>query len=376
MQSYKEKMDYKTRNCIYVEKILPLQATNSTICCISLIMRHTLFIYLLSLLLTLLTFTSCTRELDVAYPNTPEGNFEALWHIIDTKYCFVEEKGIDWQFLHDAYLPAIRKISAQGMYSDTLFYTLAAMLNHLHDGHVNLYSHFDVSRSREWYEHYPTIYDEKILYNDSYLGKNYRIAGGLHYNVLANGKVGIVRYDSFSGSINLMPIVLASLRNCKGLILDVRHNGGGYITNALDMAAYFFSEDKTIGYQSHKTGEGHTDFSELQPMRVEADCQWDKPVIVLMDRHSYSATNLFVSAMRDADNAMLVGCRSGGGGGVPMSYELPNGWLVRFSSVKMYDAEKLSIEEGISPDISLTWDSTLVDSDPIIDFAVNYILHQ
>ncbi len=322
-----------------------------------------------------MVLSSCTRELDVAHPNTPEGNFEALWEIIDTKYCYLDEKGVDWQRVHDAYLPGIRKISPRGTYGDTLFYTLGAMLNHLQDGHVNLYSHFDVSRSREWYESYPTLYDADILYNDNYLGKYYRIAGGLHYNVVAEGKVGLVRYSSFSSSISLMSIVLGSLRQCEGLILDVRHNGGGYLTNATEMASYFFSETRTVGYQSHKTGAGHHDFSALQPMDVTGNMQWNKPVIVLMDRHSYSATNMFVSAMREADNALLVGCRSGGGGGMPMSYELPNGWLVRFSSVKMYDAQKESIEAGIQPDIDMVWDSTLVDKDPLIEYAIERILN-
>ncbi len=339
-------------------------------------MKDKFYIFVLLLGSWLLTLASCTRELDVAYPNTPEGNFEALWHIIDTKYCFVEEKGIDWQFVHDAYKPIVEKISQQGIYGDTLFYTFGAMLNHLQDGHVNLYSHFDVTRSRDWYAGYPIIFDDDILYNDSYLGTHYRMAGGLHYTVLEQGKVGLIRYASFSSSINLMPIVLSSLRNCEGLVLDVRNNGGGYISNALTLASYFFSETRTVGYQSHKTDEGHWDFSPLQPIIVDGNKQWEKPVVVLIDRYSYSATNLFVSAMRYADNALIMGCRSGGGGGVPMSYELPNGWQVRFSSVKMYDADKQSIEEGVKPDISLVWDSTLVDKDPIIDCAVQYILKE
>ncbi len=332
-------------------------------------------LWMLSVLNMLVLFSSCTQELDVAHPNTTEGNFEALWEIIDTKYCFVEEKDVDWNKVHDTYLPLIRKISSKGPYGDTLFYTLGSMLNHLQDGHVNLYSHFDVSRSREWFEGYPTIYDDKILYSERYLGDYYRIAGGLHYNVLEKGKVGIIRYDSFSESIGLMPVVLASLRGCEGLIIDVRNNGGGYITNALEMAGYFYDETRVVGYQSHKTGPGHYDFSQLEPMTIEGNKQWGKPVIVLMDRHSYSATNLFVSAMRYAENALLIGCKSGGGGGMPMSYELPNGWLVRFSSVKMYDAEKKSIEEGIIPDISLEWDSTQVGKDPIIEYAIKQILH-
>ncbi len=335
-------------------------------------MKHILYIVLFSIMG--LSLHSCTQELDVAYPNTPEGNFEALWHIIDTKYCFTEEKGIDWQRVHDVYKPYIQKISPEGMYSDSLFYYLAGMLNHLQDGHVNLYSHFDVSRSIEWYKDYPIIYDADILYNENYLGDYYRIAGGIHYNVLAEGKVGLIRYDSFSGSLSLMPIVLGSFKHCEGIILDVRNNGGGAITNALELASYFFLEDQIAGYQSHKTGDGHFDFSEFVPLTITANMQWEKPVIILMDRKSYSATNIFVSTMRDAPHATLIGCKSGGGGGMPLSYELPNGWMVRFSSVKTYDKDKQSIEEGIMPDISLRWDSTSVDRDPIIDYAVQHIL--
>ncbi len=318
--------------------------------------------------------TSCIKELEVAHPNTPEGTFQALWEIIDTKYCFVEEKNIDWDFVYDAYLPLVEKLSPAQTYGDSLFYIMASMLNHLKDGHVNLYSHFDVSRSTDWYKDYPVIFDEDIIYNEHYLGEYYRIAGGLHYTVLAEGKVGYIRYESFSGSIGLMPIVLSSLRNCKGLIIDVRNNGGGYISNALEMASYFFSESKTIGYQSHKNGKGHFDYSTPTPLQVDSNRLATSPVIVLMDRRSYSATNLFVNAMRYADDALLVGCTSGGGGGVPLSYELPNGWLVRFSSVRMTDAEGVSIEEGIKPDITLTWDSTATDRDNIIDWAVNKVL--
>ena len=65
---------------------------------------------------------------------------------------------------------------------------------------------------------------------------------------------------------------------------------------------------------------------------------------------------------------------SGGGGGMPMSYELPNGWTVRFSSVKMYNAEGNSIEEGVPPHIldSLPANPT---QDNLIEHAIQIINH-
>ena len=99
--------------------------------------------------------------------------------------------------------------------------------------------------------------------------------------------------------------------------------------------------------------------------------RWLRPVVVLSNRHSYSATNSFISMMRYADNAAIVGGVSGGGGGMPMSYELPCGWTVRFSSVRMYDRDKHDIEQGITPHVLVNMVST--DKDDIIEKAIQLI---
>ena len=59
---------------------------------------------------------------------------------------------------------------------------------------------------------------------------------------------------------------------------------------------------------------------------------------------------------------------------MPMSYELPIGWMVRFSSVRMYDRDKKDIEPGIAPDITVTMTST--DKDDIIEKAIQWINKQ
>ena len=99
--------------------------------------------------------------------------------------------------------------------------------------------------------------------------------------------------------------------------------------------------------------------------------KWLRPVIVLQNRHTYSAANSFVNAMRYGRNVLLLGGMSGGGGGMPLSYELPNGWLIRFSSIRMYDADHKSIEGGIAPHVYETLRST--DKDDLIEHAVQLI---
>lgn len=314
---------------------------------------------------------SCRSKEEMSFSTDPVDNIEALWDIIDTKYCYVEAKGVDWQAIHDEYIPKASVLPKNNPVA--LFDLCAAMLDSLQDGHVNLYSAFDVSHNTAWYDSFPNNFNTEL--QKLYL-RNYRIAGSLYYCLVDSGQVGYIYYPSFSSGFGESNIawIFAGFNKCRGLIIDVRGNGGGEITNAYRLAAPFFTENQTIGYWQHKTGPKHNDFSAMEPLDLDVsliDTKWDKPVVVLCNRHSYSATNLFISIMRYAKNATIVGGVSGGGGGMPMSYEMPNGWLVRFSSIRMYDREKKDIEPGIQPDILVTMQST--DKDDIIEKAIEVI---
>lgn len=325
----------------------------------------------LKILLLPLLAISCTHPFGDVVDNTPVGNFEVLWKTIDTKYCFVEDKAVDWDAVYDRYLPAVKALQSKNEIA--LFDTLASMLDLLEDGHVNLYSHFDVSSSTKWYEGYPDHYNWGVI-QSQYL-HDYRTVGGMIYGKIADD-IGYIDYSSFSSSFsagNLKSIFTAFL-DCKGLILDVRHNGGGEMENAYLLASAFFKEDKVVGYWQHKSGAGHTDFSPLKEMVVKADdmhSKWLRPVVVLCDRRTYSAANFFVSVMRYAPQATIIGCTSGGGGGMPLSYELPNGWMVRFSSIRMLDSARVSIEPGVEPDIKVV--TTTTQQDEVIMAAIDFI---
>ena len=98
---------------------------------------------ILSLLL-LLSLISCVDVTE--HEDTPEGNFEALWRIIDEHYCFFDYKqqvyGLDWDAIYNIY-----KVRAKGPMNDyQLFEVLTDMLSELKDGHVNLYTSFDNGR--------------------------------------------------------------------------------------------------------------------------------------------------------------------------------------------------------------------------------------
>jgi hypothetical protein len=282
------------------------------------------------------------------YDNTPRGNFKALWQILDEHYCFFDYKGVDWNQIYNHYSQRVD----DRMGNESLFLLLDEMLQELQDGHVNLSSAFDVGRYWKWFEDYPANYRQELV--DAYLGTDYHIAGGLRYRIL-NDNIGYVRYADFSTAIGEsgLDYMIDKLSLCSGIIIDIRNNGGGLLTNSTKFSARFFNEKTTVGYIRHKTGKGHNDFSEHFPISVEPSTRlrYQKPVIVLTNRKCYSATNDFVNAMRYAPNATLLGDKTGGGSGLPFSSELPNGWSVRFSACPMYDRDMQQIEFGIEPHI-------------------------
>ena len=327
--------------------------------------------HILPYLALILVLTACHSRDEVSYSADPVTNIEALWEIIDTRYCYVEQKNVDWDAVRETYVAKAEQLQKNDIVG--LFDLCAEMLNLLQDGHVNLYSPFDRSYSTAWYDTYPANFNSSL--QALYL-KDYRIAGSLYYCTVDNDSIGYIYYSSFSNGFSAGNIawVFNAFKNCRGLIIDVRNNGGGDLTNSYLLSSPFFTENRTVGYWQHKTGPGHNDFSPMEPLMSDISLcgsKWMRPTVVLCNRRSYSATNSFVNMMRYADNALIVGGTSGGGGGMPMSYELPIGWTVRFSSVRMYDADKKDIEQGIEPDVLVNMVST--DKDDIIEKAIELI---
>lgn len=324
------------------------------------------------------------------YTTSPTENFEVLWKILDEHYCFFEYKDIDWNEVHSRYRAQIDN----SMNQYELFSLLGDLLAELKDGHTNLISPFNIARYWKWYEDFPKNFDEQIQSN--YLGTDYLIASGMKYRTFPKGgspslptgvssllkdSIGYIYYESFSsgvGETNL-DYILYHFKDCKGLIIDVRENGGGTVTYADRIAARFAKDKLLTGYMVHKTGPEHNAFSEPYPIYLTPSDRicWHRPVVVITNRRCYSATNDFVNKMRLFPQVTIMGDRTGGGSGLPFYSELPNGWSVRFSACPMLNVDKEDTEFGIDPDIFVQMqpEDIAKGEDTIINEAISLLIN-
>lgn len=308
------------------------------------------------------------------FDDTADGNLEALWTIIDEHYCFLDEKGVDW----DGVLPIYRKRLHTGMTQREYFDVCAQMLDTLRDGHVNLSSTFNTSYYRKWWSDYPQDFNLRTL-QDNCLEFDYSTTSGIIYKILPDS-IGYMYIASFSSPIGESNLdwILHYFKDCKALVIDIRNNGGGMLTNVETLVGRFIEQEICAGFIRHKTGPGHNDFSKWQEVRYQpSDGRIpfiNKPIIVVTNRSCFSAANDFVSVMKELPNVKIVGARTGGGSGMPFSSELPNGWSVRFSACPMTDAHGISTEEGIDPspncEVHSPDDELAAGIDHIFEFAV------
>lgn len=305
------------------------------------------------------------------------GNFDAVADIIDRHYCFLEEKGLDWKEVVNYY----RGFVTPETNEVELFFICAQMLDELKDGHVNLSSRFSSSYYRNWWSDYPQDFNLRTV-EEYYLDFNWLTTSGIYYKQIQN-EIAYMYYPSFSYTVSetSLDYILAILLNSRGLIIDIRDNGGGALTNINTLVGRFIDQPFIGGYLKHKTGPGHNDFSEPYAIEYkpapEGRIKWNGDIVVLTNRSCFSAANNFVSVMKQLPNVKIVGAKTGGGGGLPFSSEIPIGWSVRFSACPILDAEGNVIENGIDPspgcEVHSPEEELAQGKDAILDFAIDLL---
>lgn len=303
----------------------------------------------------------------------PQENLDYLWEQCDEKYSYFELKGVDWDQVKVKYSSKVY----DGMYDDSLFTVMGEMLSELKDDHTNLISPFNVSRFGVKYQAQDN-FDWRII-EDHYLSTDYYISGPFSHDYLANNRIGYVRFPAFTGTIDdfNLDFVLTRYQFTEGLIIDMRENGGGAVSDVFKILSRLVDQPTTVYYSRIKSGKGHNEFSQPEAAVVQPSnaVRYLKPIIMLVDRGTYSAGSFTSLATKAIPNVQLMGDTTGGGLGLPNGGQLPNGWTYRFSITQTLDLNmKPDYEMGVPPDHYVLFDWNNRNRDEILDAAIRELL--
>lgn len=327
--------------------------------------------YLFILFTCLSILTSCEKiflEKELA-STSPQKNFDYLWTECNEKYAYFNLKNINWDLIKERYQSKL----SEEMSEDSLFNVLGAMLSELKDDHVNLLSNFNISRFNVKYSSQDN-FDWRII-QDHYLSQSFYTSGPLIHNFIDNGNIGYIRFSSFTGTLDPtnLDFVFNRYKDTKGVILDLRENGGGAAKDIFSLLSRFVDTEVLIYYSRIKSGKEHSDFSIAEPVYITPynGIKYPHKVVVLTDRSTYSAGSFFSLASKALPNIVLIGDTTGGGLGIPNGGQLPNGWTYRFSISQALDLDKSpNYEKGVPPDILMFFDWNNLTKDEIIERAL------
>jgi hypothetical protein len=304
--------------------------------------------------------------------NNPENVFDFAWKTLDEKYSFFQFKGIDWDSIYNVYKPQVY----DQMPDTALFQLLGKMLFTLRDGHITLTDPQRGILFYQWYDPDATNYKASII-RKHYLQDNFNRDGALIYKKLDD--VGYIHYLSNNEMVTVqdMKRIIASFGDVKGIILDIRNNPGGEVLSARNIASAFNPSPRLASYWLFKSGPGRDNFSSPSPFYLTSSGSevFSKKIAVLTNKVSYSATNDLALMLKSLPNAFLIGDSTGGGGGIPMHTDLPNGWVMSYSTTQTLAPDGTNVEDGIAPDfyVLFTSEDTLKMIDPIIERAFQEI---
>ncbi len=165
-----------------------------------------------------------------------------------------------------------------------------------------------------------------------------------------NKDLGYIKLKSFNENSDkqFLNIVKKFERDSKvkGYILDLRNNPGGLLTQAINITDFFLDDGEIVSTKGRKESETRKFFAK------RGDQVKGKPIIVLINNGSASASEIFAGALKDHKRAIILGENSYGKGSVQSIIPLRNGGGMRLTISKYYLPSGDSISEvGVTPDI-------------------------
>ena len=330
----------------------------------------------LSLSLLMLPLLAHAQETETTA--SPETVFEHVWQTVDRTYGQFANKHVDWAALYRVYRPQITAETSDG----DLHRILLEMLGHLNDAHVCIQT--DTSRTCcGLTEGLPSVGFSREMIKSHYLkGTADTALDGLLLSGWLTEQIGYVYLRNFKSKPGELRAAIDSCMKefaaASALIVDVRDNTGGRRENSELVAARFADRKRHFATSFDRYGEKHDDYLPPTYRNIEpaGPIQFTRPVVVLTDRHTASAAEGFVLAMRVLPHVTIVGDLTEGALAAQYPEKLSNGWTFWVAHKYTVDHEGVCWDGvGIPPDMRITNSQVDIDSgqDRVLQFALHYL---
>ena len=178
--------------------------------------------------------------------------------------------------------------------------------------------------------------------------------------------VTVTRFDNDTGTMVQNFAKDFAGKGVKKVILDLRNNGGGYVSAAQDLLSLWIDGENVLIQKSKHLGDSNT------AARSGKAILKDMKTVVLVNGSSASASEIVAGALQDYDKATIVGETTYGKGVVQSLYDLSNGGVLKVTTAEWFTPKDRSINgEGIKPDIEVerTYEDINAMRDPQMDKA-------
>lgn len=168
------------------------------------------------------------------------------------------------------------------------------------------------------------------------------------YKMLDNniGYISVSAFETVTKKQFKSAVDCLEKKNEKGLIIDLRDNGGGLLDTALDMLDHILPK-KLVVYTKDKNGVAEEYYTK-------DDKEIKIPIVILVNGNSASASEVFCGALRDYGKAKLLGTKTFGKGIVQSSFAFRDGTGLKFTTSKYYTPKGINIHgTGFEPDIKV-----------------------
>ena len=277
----------------------------------------------------ILIFPACEKLIISGSPaNTQLNNFNILWEDMDANYGAFTVRDINW----DSIKIAIENEINAGMTDPEFFALMGGIIISFKDIHVQLINGIQLKRynSRNLNDFYAPELKNDYLVNEE------KIKNLISFSDIQGTELGYIRIPSFgweSDEYKIIDEILERLKNKKGIILDLRSNSGGQSQNVKTIARRFINNSFVYLKYKLRNGPEHDDYTKWFEDEIHpgGDIQYTRPIALLTNRESASATELFTQTLRGLPHVSVVGDTTAGGLGNNIYRELPNGWTYRFT---------------------------------------------